>query len=77
MIHRSLAMLGLLALVLGACHGNGPPATMMPDPMNPMSYRGAPSGHERGNRSATRAAIAACTSATLMHSTPSECARAR
>jgi hypothetical protein len=77
MIRRSFATLGFVALVLGACHANGPPSTTMPDPMNPMSSRNGPTVQGRGNRSSTSAAMAACTSATRMRSTPSGCSTAR
>jgi hypothetical protein len=78
MLRRSLATLGLITLVLGACHTNGQPANTMPDPMYPGMYYRASSSHQtRGNRSATRDAIASCTSATAIRSTPSGCSTAR
>jgi hypothetical protein len=77
MMRRSFVSLGFIALVLGACHSNGPPATNMPDPMGYPMYRTGPTAQERGNRSRTSAAIAACTSATRIRSTPSGCSTAR
>jgi hypothetical protein len=77
MIRRSFASLAFVALVLGACHSNGPPSTSMPDPMGYPMYRSGPTAQAPGNRSRTSAAIAACTSVTRMRSTPSGCSTAR
>lgn len=74
-----LAVLGLAALAGGCGGGNGPPATVTPDPTNPMNPMGfrvsAPTYHE--NRSFRSHPNAGCSDQRGMRSESLECTRAR